>query len=731
MSKGLPPSLRRRILLLRAQEDDERSSECVASSELSPTVQDLPQVDLETEKELAGDRLEAVNSEGVYLGQRKQGEKQKMPKKKKGKGKTAPSKAMLEKIRIAQASNRVESDRVADEEQEERKTGEDDTAPMSSALAARKAMSNESTEHSVQAEQQHEGAENESVQTAETEVGHWAGAEVSRPEEDAEALSGTLEEEPKATLEKPAQEPGAKLVNVVKEPEAALEEAAKLEETVEVPEVNSAAGMRSRGNKEPEAVLEESAIPEEVEEEIVEAHAVDPAADMRISGNMRQEVSDAATEQREQADVVEYVAGDKADDEADDEHVLLRQDSLQIQEVGELWEGVDGSPERVHTQRLLDADSQCGSRGQNLPSSPVASKRSDWQESGLDGWTQRHDRTARDTGRLFEQLTYAAMATESLRSQSLLSTQGKAQPTAENSSGVFLKWSDVIGAWCEQGGEGWGGGEEDGNDEECMVVHSFPEDAGSWEEKVDGWGNAASGDADMLRLSMSAIASQQLRDSAAWEQSSTQKTWGGSASQGARETQLDDWGEWGGKGDWSSGGGQDARCELEQMTRAAMATESLRRLDMSGDVAAHDWTRTNSTDSGTSSIASDEDVDDLLDFANSLDYEEYIARFHSGKVVLHSSGVRVDAAAQAQGRQSVAAGEEGVEGGWTGGQIVAKLCESPRSSVFVARVRPVLACSSDHARLSMHHGAIISCDTNMDHRVVGQFVLFVRSAAQN
>ena len=80
MSKGLPPSLRRRILLLRAQEDDERSSECVALSELSPTVQDLPQVDLETEKELAGDRLEAVNSEGVYLGQRKQGEKQKMPK---------------------------------------------------------------------------------------------------------------------------------------------------------------------------------------------------------------------------------------------------------------------------------------------------------------------------------------------------------------------------------------------------------------------------------------------------------------------------------------------------------------------------------------------------------------------------------------------------------------------------------------------------------------------------
>ena len=43
MSEGLPPSLRRRLLLLRAHEEDERSSACETLSELSPTVQDLPQ----------------------------------------------------------------------------------------------------------------------------------------------------------------------------------------------------------------------------------------------------------------------------------------------------------------------------------------------------------------------------------------------------------------------------------------------------------------------------------------------------------------------------------------------------------------------------------------------------------------------------------------------------------------------------------------------------------------
>ena len=120
-----------------------------------------------------------------------------------------------------------------------------------------------------------------------------------------------------------------------------------------------------------------------------------------------------------------------------------------------------------------------------------------------------------------------------------------------------------------------GAGALDGMVDDCQLTGAEKASGSRWTTEVshgvvDRWDRGSSGDRDIWRLSAAAMASERLRES--------DDGWGRAGSVGAGENGdglqgLEDWGG-GTVREWDAGG------QLEQLTRAAMATESLRSVDM-------------------------------------------------------------------------------------------------------------------------------------------------------
>ena len=95
-------------------------------------------------------------------------------------------------------------------------------------------------------------------------------------------------------------------------------------------------------------------------------------------------------------------------------------------------------------------------------------------------------------------------------------------------------------------------------------------EVGPSECDVDKWDHGASRDHEIWRLSTAAVASERLRESDTGWGDVAEKEWMSYEMQG-----LDDWGKEMGS---RSGGTRGSTGELEQLTRAAVATESLRSM---------------------------------------------------------------------------------------------------------------------------------------------------------
>ena len=191
-------------------------------------------------------------------------------------------------------------------------------------------------------------------------------------------------------------------------------------------------------------------------------------------------------------------------------------------------------------------------------------------------------------------------------------------------------------------------GEDPGNGEantcdDRRLLQKEPWGEGKDVERLHRW---AHGDGDLQRLSTAAMASERLRQNDVWERSDEQRqkesysVFGQWRDHQALAGTLDDWGS----------AEEDRREQLEKMTRAAVATESLRRIDQ-GDCGTADlwgvavtWMASGenrhvsvpSCESGASdgdTSCSGEEVDILLNFASSLDYDKYLAEYDCQPVI--------------------------------------------------------------------------------------------------